>query len=266
MGEPLISIITVCRNSADFVTSCLESVACQHYPALEHVVIDGASTDGTVDIIKRHEKALSYWHSRPDAGIGNAFNLGVENSRGDWLLFLNADDYLCRPDALRILAENAASKPADVVYAQVQPVTREPSPRAVGAAVGWPYAPWRFLLKDLIPHPAALTRRAHLERVGPFREDLRIAVDYELYLRSYRNLRAVFVPRILTHMRVGGRSSASSLALEEMFRAHALHQVLAPAPRALLRTFIRAKVRTGRILRDVRPQTHGTPRDGSAHR
>jgi glycosyltransferase involved in cell wall biosynthesis len=261
-ARALISIVTVCYNAADFVEQCIESVCAQSLGEVDYVIIDGGSTDGTVDIIARHARRLSYWRSSRDRGIGHAFNLGVANSRGEWVLFLNADDYLCRPDALRVLADHAPSSGADVVYGQVQPVTREGTPRPVGAAVGSPYSPWLFLLRDLIPHPAALTSRAYLDRAGPFREDLRIAVDYELYLRAYRTLRTVFVPLVLTYMRVGGRSYDAALAHDEMFRAHALNEVLPPVPRALLRSFVRAKAFLGRTLRAARGGLRGTTRRG----
>jgi glycosyltransferase involved in cell wall biosynthesis len=262
-ARSLVSVVTVCYNAVDFIEDCIESVLSQRLDDAEYVIIDGGSTDGTVGVIARHARALSYWRSSADRGIGHAFNLGVAHSRGEWVLFLNADDYLCRPDALQVLAQRATPS-ADVVYGRVQPVSREAIPRPVGPTVGSPYSPGRFLLRDLIPHPAALTSRAYLERVGPFREDLRIAVDYEIYLRSYRTLRTIFVPQVLTHMRVGGRSFDASLALEEMFRAHAHNEVLPRVPRALLRSFVRIKATAGRVLRGPRGWQQEGKRGGRA--
>lgn len=249
-SRPRISVVTVCYNAVEFIEECLQSVEHQDMPGVEHVVIDGGSSDGTVEIIKRRADRLAYWHSQPDRGVGHAFNLGVQNSTGDWVLFLNADDYLCRPDALTLLA-NHASGPADaeLVYGMVQPVTRAAQPVPIGRPVGWDYSPFRFLLRDLIPHPATLTSRTYLERVGAFREDMRIVVDYEIFLREYRTLRTAFVPHVTTHMRVGGLSSDGATTLEEMFRAHKINRVLPPASMAVLQTYIRSKAACGRMVR-----------------
>ena len=253
MGErrPVISVITACYNAAGFIEQCMQSVISQNVDEVDYVVIDGGSTDGTVEIIKRYAEKISYWHSKPDRGIGHAFNLGVQHSRGEWLLFLNADDYFCRTDALEILASHAASSRVDVIYGRVQPVSRESSPRLVCNAVGWPFSSWTFLLRDLIPHPAALTSRAYFSRVGPFREDLKIALDYEHYLRSYRTLKTAFLPDVLTHMRIGGISSDRNLSIEEMLHVQKLNSVLPPVAQTLLGMFGRSKAATGRVIRTL---------------
>ncbi len=229
----------------------MRSVIGQDLEGVDYVVIDGGSTDGTVEIIEHYADKVSYWHSKPDRGIGHAFNLGVEHSRGEWLLFLNADDYFCRTDALRLLANHATLSRADVIYGQVQPVSRESSPKLVRKAVGWPYSPWAFLLRDLIPHPAALTSRAYFTRVGPFREDLKIVIDYEHYLRSYRTLKTVFSQEVITHMRDGGISDDRSGCLDEMLRVQELNGVLPPVAQALLSGFVRCKAATGRVVRTL---------------
>jgi glycosyltransferase len=229
----------------------MQSVINQDLEGVDYVVIDGGSTDGTVATIKRYAGQISYWHSKPDRGIGHAFNLGVEHSRGEWLLFLNADDYFCRTDALRVLATHATESSADVIYGRVQPVSRESSPRLVHKVVGWPFSPWAFLLRDLIPHPAALTSRAYFKRVGPFREDLKIVLDYEHYLRSYKKLKTVFLPEVLTHMRSGGISNDRGLCLEEMLQVQRLNGVLPPVAQTLLGAFVRSKAATGRVVRTI---------------
>ena len=90
---PLISVITVSLNSADYLEQCIKSVLTQDCNDFEYVIIDGGSTDATVKIIQRYQDRLAYWHSKPDRGLAHAFNLGVEHSKGQWLLFLNSDDY-----------------------------------------------------------------------------------------------------------------------------------------------------------------------------
>jgi glycosyltransferase involved in cell wall biosynthesis len=260
--RPPVSVVTACHNSAEFLDQCMQSVVAQELPEVEYVVIDGGSTDGTVDIIKSHSARVSYWHSIPDRGIGHAFNLGLAHSHGDWILFLNADDYLCRTDALQLLAARAVRTGKDVVYARVQPVSREANPRPLGEAVGWPYSPRAFLFRDLIPHPAALTSRAYFDRFGAFREDLKIVLDYDLYLRSHRTLHTVFVPEVLTHMRVGGVSGDRVGSLAEMLRVQKANRVLPPVALAVLRQWLRAKASVGRVVRGSRSsfEVQGPPR------
>lgn len=250
-GKPLISVITACYNAENFIEQCMQSVIGQDLEGVDYVIIDGGSTDGTVEIIERYADKVSYWHSKPDRGIGHAFNLGVEHSHGEWLLFLNADDYFCRTDALHILANHATLSLADVIYGRVHPVSRESNPRLVRKAVGWSYSPWAFLLRDLIPHPAALTSRSYFTRVGPFREDLKIVLDYEHYLRSYRKLKTVFIPEVLTHMRAGGISNDRTLCLEEMLQVQRINGVLPPVAQTLLGAFVRSKAATGRVVRTI---------------
>ncbi len=104
-------------------------------------------------------------------------------------------------------------------------------------------------MKDLIPHPAALTSRAYIERVGPFREDLKIVLDYEHYLRSYRKLKTVFLPEVLTHMRVEGVSADKMKCVEEMLQVQKLNSALHPVAQTLLAAFVRSKVAIGRLMR-----------------
>lgn len=91
---PLISVITVTRNAADCIERAIQSVQAQSYPNLEHIILDGASTDNTVEILKKYDDKIAYWRSEPDKGVYNAMNNAVTFARGDWFLFLGADDEL----------------------------------------------------------------------------------------------------------------------------------------------------------------------------
>ena len=92
MKPPHISVITVCLNGAEFIEQAIQSVLSQSYPLMEYIIIDGGSTDGTREIVHSYESRLDYWHSRPDRGVAHAFNCGLTQAQGDWILFLNADD------------------------------------------------------------------------------------------------------------------------------------------------------------------------------
>ncbi len=94
MKLPQISIITISYNAVEFIEPTIRSVLTQSYPLIEYIIIDGGSTDGTTEIIQHYAASLAYWHSRPDRGIAQAFNLGLAQAQGDWILYLNADDLL----------------------------------------------------------------------------------------------------------------------------------------------------------------------------
>ena len=252
-GRPFVSVITVTLDSRGFLPACMQSVFEQTCPDFEYVVIDGGSRDGSREIIEAQAARLAYWHSRPDRGLGHAFNLGVEHSRGEWFLFLHADDYFADPGALgRLAAAARDAGDADIVYGQIDVMTREQRPVKLRGPVGWPFRPNDFLLRQTIPHPAALTRRAFYDRVGPFREDFRIALDYEFFARELHRLRTRFVPERIVCMREGGRSSDSLRSLREVFRAQRMHRLAPAALLTVLYWLLAAKAAAGRLVRGLR--------------
>ena len=233
--RPLISIITVCKNAGKTIEQCMASVLSQDYDGYEYLVLDGGSRDGTCDLINRYEAQLGYWHSQSDRGIADAWNQGISRSRGDWLLFLNADDYLCGPQVLsRMAAEISTHADNDVVFGQIRLLGRGAEDRLPARLIGGPFSWRQFLVMDTIPHPAAFTARSYFERFGQFSEGYAIAIDYELFLRAGRRLRAQFVPLQVACMRDGGVSRQSPRrALRESLRAKTQNQVL-PYPLAWL--------------------------------
>jgi glycosyltransferase involved in cell wall biosynthesis len=243
-------VITVTLNSREFLAHCMQSVFDQTGGDFEYVVIDGGSHDGTREIIEERADRLAYWHSRPDRGLGHAFNLGVQHSRGEWFLFLNADDYFVDSSALRRLIEAIRlAGDADVVFGQIDVVTRSQTPKKRRGPVGWPVRSGSFLLRQPIPHPAALTRRAYYERVGPFCEDFRIAVDYEFFVRDLARLRAHFVPTRVACMREGGLSGNVQDSLREAYRAQRKHHLAPAMLLAALYFLLCVKAAAGRLRR-----------------
>jgi len=208
MKLPQISVITVSFNAKEFLEQTIQSVLSQGYPRIEYIIIDGGSSDGTVDIIRRFESHLSYWHSRPDRGVAHAFNLGLAQAQGDWILYLNADDFLLGPGVIEDMApELVRHQDADVVFGQMVSLTREQDPQPVPLCKigGHPWRWQEFRRVNRIPHQAAFTHRRLFDRVGGFDETFRIAMDYELFLRAKDKLRAQFVPIPLVGMRAGGQ-------------------------------------------------------------
>jgi len=207
MKLPHISIITVCFNAGDFIEQTIQSVLSQSYPLVEYIIIDGSSTDGTPDIIRRYESRLAYWHSQPDRGVAHAFNLGLAQAQGDWLLFLNADDFLLEPTVIEQMVPHLLfHQDADVVFGNMLSFTRAQDPKPVPLCkIGG--HPWRwpeFRRVNRIPHQAAFTHRRYFDRVGGFNETYRAAMDYEHYLRAGEGLKAQFAPIPVAGMRAGG--------------------------------------------------------------
>jgi glycosyltransferase involved in cell wall biosynthesis len=232
MKLPRISVITVCFNAVEFVDQAIQSVVTQSYPGVEYIIIDGGSTDGTTAIIERNAPRLAYWHSRPDRGVAHAFNLGLAQAHGDWLLYLNADDLLLEPTALESMAAHLVRhRDADVVYGQMVSLTREKHPQPVPLCQigGHPWRWQEFRRVNRIPHQAAFTRREYFDRVGGFDETFRMAMDYDHFLRAGKNLRAQFVPLVLVGMRAGGVCVKHVVdTLREFRRAQIKNRALPP--------------------------------------
>lgn len=261
MRQRVISVVTACRDGVEFLDQCMSSVLSQDFDSFEYIVIDGGSTDGSADIIRRHEHRLAYWQSRPDRGLAHAFNQGVDHSTGQWVIFLNADDYFADRTALSRMARHLSRHAeADVVFGRVQLVTRDQAPAAI-AVSGRPWRWQEFRRLDTIPHPAAFTARRFFASVGGFSEDLRIAVDYEHYLRAGQALNAVFAPELVARMRVDGMSQArSGVTHHEIKVAQQLHDVWPAAWMAdVLQWYRVAREGMGRAVREKSRSTARRP-------
>jgi glycosyltransferase involved in cell wall biosynthesis len=211
MDRPLISVITACYQSAEFLGQCIRSVVSQDFDDFEYLIIDGGSRDGTVEVIESYADQLAYWHSKPDRGISHAFNQGLEKARGRWIVFLNADDCFVDSSVLSSMAEVLRNNETfDLIYGQVQIIARESEIRPLSQPVGdvWKWSSFR--LRSTIPHPASFTNREFYAKYGGFDESFRNALDYEHYLRAGENLKVLFVPRLLSLMRSGGMSTADA--------------------------------------------------------
>ena len=241
-ADLLISIITVSFNAVRYMEQTITSVMAQTYPNLEYIIIDGGSRDGTVDIIRKYESRLAYWHSQPDRGIAHAFNLGLAQAHGDWILYLNADDILLEPTVMaQMVPHLRLHQDADVVYGQMISLTRERDPKPVPLCKigGHPWRWQEFRRRNMIPHQAAFTHRQFFDRVGGYDETFRMAMDYEHFLRAGEGLRAQFVPIALVGMRAGGRCVHDIAdTLREFKRAQIKNQAL-PGWMAELNFFLR---------------------------
>ena len=125
--QPTFSIITITYNAVRLVEQTLLNVLSQSYPNIEYIVIDGGSTDGTVDIIRRYESGLAYWVSEPDKGIYDAMNKGLQKATGDYVWFINAGDTLCSSDTVQSVVSRLQKRKAlpDIIYGETNIVDEE---------------------------------------------------------------------------------------------------------------------------------------------
>jgi len=227
---PLVSVITASFNAADFIEQTISSVLSQTFQNLEYIIIDGGSIDGTVDIISKYEPGLVYWHSKPDHGISHAFNLGLAQAHGDWIVYLNADDFFLETTVIEQMVPHLLRhKEADVVFGQLVSLTREKDAKPVPLCKigGHPWSWQEFRKVNMIPHQAAFTHRHFFDRMGCFDESFHLAMDYELFLRANGGLRAQFVPIPLVGMRAGGRCVKNIVStLQEFKRAQIKNRTL----------------------------------------
>ena len=204
-----VTIITVAYNSAGTIADTLASVAAQSYVELEHIVIDGSSTDATLDIVRRHAH-VAHCVSEPDKGIYDAMNKGIALATGDLVGFLNADDVLNGADAIDKLV-HAAKGGCDLVYADLVYVRQDELERIVRHWRSGPFSLSRLRFGWMPPHPTFYVRHTLLDKVGNFDTSLRIAADYDFMLRCLRlpSVKAIYLPRVLVRMRAGGVSNSS---------------------------------------------------------
>lgn len=226
---PLISIVVAVYNGAATLHQCIDSVARQTYPHKELIIIDGGSTDGTVELLKANNPKITYWVSEPDRGIYHAWNKALLRARGEWLCFLGADDHLWEEHVLTGMAEELAKLPLHirVAYGQIM-LLNGGGERLYAIGEPWERLRQRFLKSMCIPHPGMMHRRSLFEEHGGFDESFRIAGDYELLLRELKTADAAFIPNLVTvGMRQGkGESShpaATLRVLQETRRAQRMH-------------------------------------------
>jgi len=205
-----ISIITVVRNGAKTIRDCIESVQSQRHKA-EHIIVDGASTDGTLDIIDEYRSNLSLVISEPDNGIYDAMNKGIQLATGDVVGFLNADDFYPNPEVLSRVVNAFENTRVESCYGDLVYVHPTRTAQVKRFWRSGPYDPYRFFFGWMPPHPSFFVRRSIYETHGSFNLTLGTAADYELMLRFLlkQNVSTLYIPEVLVKMRAGGLSNSS---------------------------------------------------------
>lgn len=244
-GMPLLSIITVVYNGMRDLGRTLDSVAAQDYPRIEQIVVDGGSTDGTLDLVQSRGAGIAKWISEPDGGIYDAMNKGVALATGDWILFINADDWLESPGILtRLVREYLSQDRCDVLVGSTR-YFRDGKPLYVGKSI-----PGLMGRELCINHTSALARRGLFAEHGLYRLDLRLASDNEWFYRVSRNLQAKFqvTDIIISNMSLKGASDRNwILAYRELYRIRSFSGIR-PISNVILLLFQLSRMGTRRFL------------------
>jgi glycosyltransferase involved in cell wall biosynthesis len=204
-AAPLISVITAVFNGAATIEKTIQSVVGQSFRNFEYIVVDAASSDGTVGILEGFGDRIDHWRSEPDAGIYDAWNKALQLARGRWIAFLGADDEYY-PDALENYARFLSSHDDGTLqYLSSRVALMREGCRlgTIGRAWRWP----EFSRYMSVAHVGSLHRRELFEQYGSFDPGYRICGDYELLLRPRATLRAAFLPVSTAIMTYGGVSN-----------------------------------------------------------
>ena len=204
-----VTIITVTRNSALYLQECINSVKNQSYHNIEHIVIDGESTDDTIAIIKLFENHIAKWISEKDNGMYHAINKGMEMATGDIIGILNSDDILASDTVIASIVKSFEDNKVDSLYGDLVYVDKVNTKKIIRYWKGLSYDRMRFNYGWMPAHPTFYFRRPLLKELGGYETHYYTAADYEFmarYLYRYR-ISAVYLPLLIVKMRVGGQSN-----------------------------------------------------------
>jgi glycosyltransferase involved in cell wall biosynthesis len=206
-----ITIITVSFNAEQTIADTLQSVSSQRYGHIEHIVIDGASKDGTVGIVNERGSHLAKFVSEPDRGIYDAMNKGIALATGDVVGFLNADDFYASPDALEKVARAFDSPDVDVCYGDLLYVRKSDPSSIVRYWQSSDFVKGSFKRGWCPPHPTFFVRRKIYEQYGGFNLEYKIAADTEIMFRflEVKGIKSIYIPETIVKMRTGGESNKS---------------------------------------------------------
>lgn len=213
-----ISIIIATYNAEKYLQNCLNSIIPQLNETIELIIIDGGSKDDTVEIIKKNRQHISCFITEPDKGIYDAWNKGIKNTTGDWIMFVGADDQLM-PNALNIynqfIVDNVESDDIDFISTRVRMIDENGNTIRIK---GWPFL-WPVFLKEMtIAHPGALHSKRLFEKYGNFNIDYKIVGDYEFLLRAGDSLKSLYLDTVTVIMSEGGASD-SVKSIKEHYKA-----------------------------------------------
>jgi glycosyltransferase len=229
--QPRISIITAVYNNEGGIQSALESLFSQSFTDYELIVVDGGSTDGTLEVLEGYRNRITHLISEPDKGIYDALNKGLRLASGEVVGFLHSDDRLASPDVLRKVAALFEATGADGVYGDLDYVSRKDPSRIIRSWKSRSYDPSLLRKGWMPPHPAFYIQKKWYTTHGLFDTRYTISGDYDLMLRFLQvpGFRAIYLPEVFVKMQTGGASNRSlknimrkSMEDLEIIRKHGL--------------------------------------------
>jgi len=213
LEKPLISIITVVFNGGDTLEDAILSVFGQCYDNIEYIIIDGGSNDDTLDIIQKYDAKVDLWVSEGDKGIYDAMNKGIKLASGDYIGFLNADDFFSNPQAVEKIVERFLIEKTDAVFSQLDVVDPNNLSRILRKYRVKKFSTLMLRIGVMPPHPTFYCRKSCYQKLGItcYRTDYQIASDFELLLRLLltQNISWSYIAETTIIMRSGGVSSAN---------------------------------------------------------
>jgi len=245
-NDPLISVIVATWNVAGKINRCIDSVVGQTYHCKELIIIDGNSKDGTVEILESYSENIAYWESKSDRGIYHAWNKALEHARGEWIVFLGADDYFVDYTILDKLIGIARGRDLNLIASRIKLVDEN---GRVLKRLGEPWSYEKIKRNMNIAHPGLLQHKTLFENYGIFDERFKVAGDYEFILRVAEHIKAAFLDDFTVCMQRGGISTSSvKTALSEAREIQSLIDGIGPAKAWINYLVTSFKVKVGKIL------------------
>lgn len=209
--NPKVSIITVCHNSEITIEDTIQSVIGQTYSNIEYIIIDGLSSDNTLNIVKKYQDKLSKIISEKDNGLYDAINKGIKIATGDIVAILNSDDLYQDNNVIADVVSLFEKQHLDACYADLVYVDRSDTSKTVRYWKSGSYKDGLFFKGWMPPHPTFFVKHEVYNKYGTFNLDLKSAADYEIMLRFvHKNkIRIGYLPRVIVRMRIGGVSNVS---------------------------------------------------------
>jgi len=197
-NKPLLTVVTVVRNGENTLEQTILSVLNQTYDNIEYIIVDGVSTDGTLDIVKKYEDKIDYWVSEPDSGLYDAMNKGAVLASGDYVAMLNSDDWY-EPNACEIIAEKIKEEEADIYHGLVRVIGQTGKPLWITGAYN--------SIDKVLQHPTCfISKKIYLKL--KYNTSYKIAADYDFSIQLHKiNARFCFIEKVITNFRNTGISS-----------------------------------------------------------
>ena len=206
-----VTIITICLNSAETIAQTIASVLNQDYHNIEYLVIDGQSTDGTLEIIYNHKEQIAKILSEKDNGLYAAFNKGINLANGEIIGILNSDDYFADNGVVSKVVKAIEENNSEGVYGDLHYVGRWDTNKILRKWKAGPYKPGLFISGWMPPHPTFFVKKEIYKKYGGYNEQLSLSADYELMLRMIHKhkIKVSYIPEVLVKMRVGGKGNVN---------------------------------------------------------